>query len=154
MSELLSLRYGFGSEQDADISVELGDAGPATPPRTARLAVGWQIPPELLLHAFAAVDVAVDRLLTGAGSGALEAQATGDLFGCPAGSDVIDDPLAEMRISDQLPLAGATVGRADLRRHGKVAAHLWHIRIVEVVAPDLTEDGGTVALEDPRHFFD
>ena len=47
------------------------------------------------------------------------------------------------RMSDQLALAGATVGRADLHRHG--ATHLRHVRIVEMVAPDLTEDGRAVA---------
>jgi len=54
------------------------------------------------------------------------------------------------RMSDQLALAGATVGRADLHRHGEGATHLRHVRVVETVAPDLTEVGRAVALQDPR----
>ncbi|MCF6431175.1 hypothetical protein [Leisingera sp. MMG026] len=64
MPELAAVRDIVGTEQDADIPVELWSLMLSGTARPAVLSVFGQIPPQLISHAFFEVDVAIDHLLT------------------------------------------------------------------------------------------
>ena|GEM_PF-2265617 len=71
------------------------------------------------------------------GAGVLKTEAAGDLFGCTDGRNVVDDPPAELRMSNQLALAGTTIGRTFcmstswkwLRQIPRKMVERWRFRI-------------------------
>ncbi len=65
MPKLATMSDIVRPEQDADIAVKLRLLALASTARGAALAMQWQVPPQLLCHAFFGVDMSVDRLLLG-----------------------------------------------------------------------------------------
>ena len=119
MPKLAAMRHVVGTEQNADITVELRLLTLSGTPRTTGFAMLGQVPPEFLIHAFFRVDVAIDCFLADAQFGTFIDHPVADLFGCPFARQAIwqsqicregalFDPrnhgLAQIRMSDQLAL--------------------------------------------------
>ena len=119
VTKLATVRDIIWTEQNADITIKLRLLALSGPAWTTRIAMLGQVPPQLLIHAFFRVDVAIDCFLADAQFGTFIDHPVADLFGCPFARQAIwqsqicregalFDPrnhgLAQIRMSDQLAL--------------------------------------------------
>ncbi len=84
VSELAAVSNIVRAEQDADVAIELRRHALSGAPGFARFAMVWQIPPQVIRHAFFGIDVTIDRFPADPEPGALENHPIADLFGRPA----------------------------------------------------------------------
>lgn len=115
----------------------------------------WQIPPELLRHAFLGLDVTIDRFSADAQFGTFIDHPIADLLGRPSLFDPFNHTLAQIRMSDQFALRGPPLLRALVRSHPEVSSVLLGEGIIcPIVAFNLSEDRGFVPFQNPCHLGD
>ena len=109
--------------------------------RPAGFAMLGQVPPELLVHAFFGIDVAIDRFLADAQFGAFIDHPVADLFRRPTLFDPRDHGLAELWMPDQFALLGTALLRALVCCHPKISRILFRESIIgPEVAFDLAKN--------------
>src|SRR6056297_2886944 len=114
MTELASMRHVVGAEQNADISVKLRLLALSGTTWATGLAMLGQVPPQLFVHTFFGIYVAVDCFLTDAQFGAFIDHPIANLFRRPTLFDPCDHSFANLGMSDQLALDRAAVVRLKL----------------------------------------
>ena len=100
MAELATMCHVIRAEQDVDITVKLWLLALYGTTRPAGFPMLGQVPPQLLIHAFFGIDVAIDRFLTDAQFRALKDHTIADLLGRPALLDTRDHSLAQIWVPD------------------------------------------------------
>lgn len=113
-------------------------------------AARGQVAPQLTSTTVIGIDVLIDRLLADPTRGTLIPHSAGDLLGRPAGPQTALDLVAEPGITHQLALTGPSSIRIALRHDAPVAAELRDFAVVEVIAPQLAEDGRAVPAKPAR----
>lgn len=86
------------TEQDTDIAVEFGFSASTDAPWAAGDTVCWQIPSQIITHACARVDVAIDRFLTDPQWRLFVDHPVANLLGRPAVLDTFDYTFAQFRV--------------------------------------------------------
>lgn len=147
MAKLLALPDDVRAVQIAEFWAE---SSAVTSPHMAwpapRPTLG-QIMPKLHLLAVARIGKAVDRLVADPRRASLEVQPAGDLLWRPAMLDPLDDRRSQARETRQLAISATALLDLAVGGDTEVAGQIRHLRVLEDIPAQLTENRRTMPAE-------